>query len=267
MNAVGAGVRLEPSLAGEAGRRLFMCRHVPAAPSHPVRLVVLCYPLMHEYERCHRLYRQLAAAAAQAGLHVLRFDYRGTGDSPGESEDISFESLCADTVAAIEQGQRLAGATSVTLVGTRVGANVAAEVAASRTDVTEVLLWNAVTDRAALASEWLGVQNRFEAGMGYPASASPPPEILGMPLAPALARWLMAGPAPCPLTARAGVKQAWWLRDTPDDKWPAAMVAAGIHVNRREDEPAAPWRQEPMEAVVPASVLKDMVAWLTTVPR
>ncbi|MBI1398036.1 MAG: alpha/beta fold hydrolase [Betaproteobacteria bacterium] len=262
--AASARDRIEPVLVGDPGSRIFVCRHVPQTPRHPARLVVLCYPLAHEYERCHRAVRQLAVALARAGLHVVRFDYRGTGDSDGEPEDVSLDALCEDANRAIAHGLRLSGASDVALFGVRAGATVAARVAAARTDVTDVVFWSAVTDGAALRQEWLELQHRFEAGMGFPASDDPPPEILGMPLSRALVDGLLAGPVACPFGERGSVRRALWLGEAVDGGWDEAMRRAGIAVTRSDTDVAVPWRQEPSEAVVPVPLLNEIVSWLST---
>ena len=45
---------------------------------------MLCYPWGSEYIYAHRSLRLLAQRRAAAGIHTLRFDYFGTGDSDGD---------------------------------------------------------------------------------------------------------------------------------------------------------------------------------------
>src|SRR6187402_2642822 len=56
---------------------------VPSA----ARGVVLCQPFGREAMWVHKGWRVLAENLAAAGSPTLRFDYAGTGDSAGESED------------------------------------------------------------------------------------------------------------------------------------------------------------------------------------
>ena len=49
--------------------------------------VVLCQPFGREAMWVHKGWRVFAEALADSGAPTLRFDYAGTGDSAGESED------------------------------------------------------------------------------------------------------------------------------------------------------------------------------------
>jgi exosortase A-associated hydrolase 1 len=71
----------------------------------------------------HRQFTLLARAVAGAGFPVLRFDYRGMGDSEGAARD--FERIDDDIAAAIEALQREAGVARVVLWGLCDGASAA----------------------------------------------------------------------------------------------------------------------------------------------
>ncbi len=49
---------------------------------------MLCAPIGSEYTRSHRSLRHLADRFARAGIPAVRFDYHGTGNSPGWSMPI-----------------------------------------------------------------------------------------------------------------------------------------------------------------------------------
>lgn len=127
--------------------RLFAFLHLPDAPLQGA--AVLCAPLAEEKLWSHRVFVSFARALAGRGFAVLRFDYRGEGDSDRGFEESDFDSRVADTHAAIDELKRLApGAGPVTLVGLRLGATIAAAAAATRDDVEQLLLWDPVTDGA-----------------------------------------------------------------------------------------------------------------------
>lgn len=152
---------------GTSSRPLFGVYHAPrSSPSE--RGVVLCYPIGQEYMRGHRAFRQLALLLARSGFHVLRFDYYATGDSAGASEEGSPDQWLADVEAAIDELKDMAEVERVSLVGARLGAALAAQVAGRRDDVDRVVLWDPVVGGAAYVEEvlmapgarsWPGVGN------------------------------------------------------------------------------------------------------------
>jgi len=94
--------------------------------------------------------RQLALKLALSGCHTLCFDYFGTGDSGGDESDTDLAGCEADVESAIEALTDIAGTPQVTLIGLRVGANIAANVAARRAPIVEALvLWDPIISGSA----------------------------------------------------------------------------------------------------------------------
>lgn len=179
-----------PFYFGEATRRLYGIYTPPT--SHPLaKGVVLCYPWGQEYVRAHRSFRILADALAAKGLHVLRFDYFGTGDSAGEGYELDLEGCRGDVVAAVDELRSMSGVPRVALVGLRLGATLAAATAALEPRVRRLALWDPVVDgrtyvdelrrHAGGTSEWPGVP---EAEVPAPDDDGEPPsvEVDGFPL-------------------------------------------------------------------------------------
>lgn len=104
---------------------------------------MLCNALGREYLLSHPSYRYLAQRLAQAGWHVLRFDYYGTGDSAGEDLDATVEQWLEDIGEAINELRESQDLSEITLVGLRAGALLAAK-AAQRNEVQRLILWDPV---------------------------------------------------------------------------------------------------------------------------
>lgn len=134
-----------PLFFGSEERRLFCLYTAPGGtPSN--RGVVLCNPWGNEALSSHRSYRLLSELLARAGLHVLRFDYHGTGDSGGLFPADGLDGWIRDAIMAVEELRTLTGARRIGLVGLRLGAAVAAGVAALDRGVRQVALWDPVCD-------------------------------------------------------------------------------------------------------------------------
>jgi alpha-beta hydrolase superfamily lysophospholipase len=113
--------------------------------------VLLLQPGVHEYMRAHWAFRSLAGALAARGFAVLRFDYRGTGDSAGEPEATTFEACVDDACVAAEELRDAGMVQDLVLIGMRLGAAVALRASAKLPFARRVLLWNPiVTGRAYL---------------------------------------------------------------------------------------------------------------------
>ena len=100
------------------------------------RGVVLCPAFGLEGLTARRAWGDLADRLADAGLPTLSFDWPGTGDSTGDDRDPDrLAAWCAGLGSAIDTLRRETGVAEIALVGLRLGATIAAEVAARRGDV------------------------------------------------------------------------------------------------------------------------------------
>ena len=104
----------ETTLFGCADDTLLGILARPATPENTAVVVVVGGP---QYRAgSHRQFVLLSRTLAAAGIAVLRFDYRGMGDSSGIQRD--FERVSADIGAAIDTLQkRLPGLTQIALWG------------------------------------------------------------------------------------------------------------------------------------------------------
>lgn len=126
--------------------------------------VLLCPPLGQDLIRCHRLYRQLAHVLAGQGTAALRFDYYGTGDSAGGSEEVEWLRCLEDVATAAEELRLRSGCERIVGFGARLGASLALA-AADNARLDELILWDPVLDGAAhvAALDALQAALRFDA--------------------------------------------------------------------------------------------------------
>jgi pimeloyl-ACP methyl ester carboxylesterase len=181
---------MTPAFFGTSERRLFGI-HAPArgGAARP-RAAVLCYPWGQEYIRAHRSMKQLANLLSGAGRHVLRFDYFGTGDSAGEMLEADLPGWERDIETAMEEARDVSGASSVALVGLRLGANLAAKVAAAHPkQVESLVLWDPILSGEEYIAEILhtdAAHLQRPQPLQLPAELGRGLQVLGFPLSEGL---------------------------------------------------------------------------------
>ena len=103
-----------------------------SAAASPRAGILLLPPFFHEWQRGYRLFALLAEALAVRGTSVLRFDYRGTGDSSGADTEFLPSRALDDADVALSLLREHCEA-PVTLLGVRGGALLAEALALRRT--------------------------------------------------------------------------------------------------------------------------------------
>jgi hypothetical protein len=102
--------------------------------------VVICSSLYEDFLRNYRREVLLSRALAAGGLAAARFHYRGSGNSEGDSEGLSFDRMVADAMTVGRSLREASGDPSIAYLGTRLGGLVAA--AASKADgAAPLALW------------------------------------------------------------------------------------------------------------------------------
>ena len=91
--------------------------------------VLIVPPLGYEYWSSHAALRELATRLSAQGHIVLRLDFTGTGDSTGDLEDVDSLAIWRTDILAGAETMRRLGASTITLVGLRLGASLALAVA------------------------------------------------------------------------------------------------------------------------------------------
>lgn len=164
----------------------------------------ICAPLGLEYMRTHYALRLLGAQLADAGFHVLRFDYRGTGDSEGVIGSGQLPLWQEDIAAAVAELQALSGAQRIGLIGLRAGAVLAATaLAEGRCSAERLVLWDPVVSGRAYLESLQRMHAQLNDRRPRPADAGD--ELLGAPfpadLRAALSGLDLAGVVAGPLAA------------------------------------------------------------------
>lgn len=128
------------------GERVAASVHIPDITPAPG--VVMCHGFTGQRMEAHFLFVKAARALCDAGLHVLRFDFRGSGESEGLFRDMTISSEIDDALAALAVLRAEPGVESerVGLVGLSLGGLVAACAAGRDGDVRALVLWSAVAD-------------------------------------------------------------------------------------------------------------------------
>jgi pimeloyl-ACP methyl ester carboxylesterase len=141
------GPVIEPFFFGPLNRKIFATFH-PSASSNSVMLTVICPPLFSEYMRVHAVLRKLAILLAEHQQDVLRFDYRGTGDSFEDLRAVTIADWVDDIASAVREGRDLSGSGAVQVVGVRAGALLACKALGKSRDIQRFVLWDPVPSGA-----------------------------------------------------------------------------------------------------------------------
>jgi pimeloyl-ACP methyl ester carboxylesterase len=235
------GMRVAVDFIGSATSELFGIRSLPAG--EPIAAAVLCAPFGIEHVRNYRNQMQLAYRLARAGVSVQRFDYRGSGNSPGEPEAMTFDSMVQDAHLAAE---RLSASVTgpLAFIGIRLGGLVAAATA-ERYPGAPVALWEPVVDGSAYFRQlrpWATAEQATLGGSNHGSedvdeAAVAPVDVFGYPLFPALEQSLerrsisSLGADHDVLLAQIGRRSE--LRDEYiglKQRWDESSVALTIHI-------------------------------------
>ena len=117
--------------------------------------VVFCHPFAEEKLIAHRVMVNLARKIAGAGIHCLRFDYMGHGDSDGNFEDATVETRLSDIQCAAKCLKEQVAVSNVGLIGIRFGATLAALACESAPDIDAIALISPIIQGKAYIEQCL----------------------------------------------------------------------------------------------------------------
>lgn len=145
---------MTPFFFGPPTRRLYGVYHPPAGSHRAPLQVLLCPAFGQEAVRTHRLLRLLAEQLGRQGIHAMRFDYFGTGESSGADEEGRLSQWRDDIVLAQQELDRRTRAAHSVWLGVRLGATLALQASGtSPSPPHRMVLWEPILDGPAYLRE------------------------------------------------------------------------------------------------------------------
>lgn len=129
------------------GQAVYGMMHLPEG-KEKFPAVALCHGFTGNRIEAHRLFVKMARMLAANGIAALRFDFRGSGESEGDFEQVTVSGEITDALAALEflRKQPEIDANRIGLLGLSLGGCVATCTAARDGKVKALVLWAAVSD-------------------------------------------------------------------------------------------------------------------------
>lgn len=227
------------------------------------RGAVLCPPVGPENDYTHRLLGELADRLAEAGVSVLRLDYRGTRNSlPCDDPSRPVAAWVESAAAASRWLRAEAGVKDVALVGLRFGAAVAVACAEAQGGIDRLVLLAPVGSGQAYRRELAMLARVSREEMRLPAHVAK--DDVGMGLSPeTLAD--MSNLELCVGPVRPARRALALMRPgaATDRKLIERMQAAGCEIEEAPFEGYATLMTRPEDAVYPQAAFGQVVEWLS----
>jgi amino acid adenylation domain-containing protein len=169
---------------GDAPRRLFGMHHA-SADARAGRPLLVPAPLLQEGVVCQRALWTVCDALAASGGQALRFDWYGSGESAGDSAELTLEGMASDLARA----QAFIGG-DPRILALRSASLPVLHAALARGQAVDLVLWDPCLSGARLLARWRG-QHRVQltaAGRYLREGRAPvaADELLGFDLSPGL---------------------------------------------------------------------------------
>ena len=144
-----------PIVFDSKGQQVVGMLHLPEGPGRfPAAL--LLHGFVGNKTENHRMFVKLSRQLADHGIASLRFDFRGSGDSGGESEELTIRSEVTDALEAIKflANHKRINSRRLALIGMSMGGTIAAHVVArEKSRVKSLVLWAPVAEGAGILDD------------------------------------------------------------------------------------------------------------------
>ena len=237
------------------------CWHHLATGSQQQNLtLVICAPMGYEYTHSHRSLKFLADTAAQSGFPVFRFDFHGSGDSPGdELANNKIALWLTEIQAVVKQAKRSYPDNKVCLLGLRFGATLAYMATAS-SPVDELVVWEPVVKGRRYIRELVAVSK-----LSATASDENQPyiESAGFLMSADTAKAIQHIDLLQQLPSVTGKVYCLYRDDVAGDSaLLESLHDAGFFAERGESPGFAEMMAEPQDTVLPEQSVNTIVRWL-----
>ncbi len=244
------------------GQPVFGWLHQPSERETIDHGVIICPPIGYEQLHSHRSLRYLADCLARESIPTLRFDWHGTGDSPGNDEDPHRVSTWLHNIRDASEWMRThLGCRKVSLIGLRLGATLAA-LASADNRIDHLVLWSPVTKGRAYVREMKAISLTSETPIQKPKAPSDDIEAAGFSLTAETANALSAIDLLQIHPNCQRILVVSRVKHSEDERLCNQWATAGIHVQQTAAPGFAEMMVEPHRSQVPHRAIQQIADWV-----
>ncbi len=130
------------------GETLFGMSHLPEGKDRALPAVLFLHGFLGDKLEAHRIFLKMAHLLEKEGIASLRFDFRGCGESEGDSKALTLDSMVSDAKAALSflKQQPKIDSSKIALLGMSLGGGIASILAGTVPGISALVLWAPVAD-------------------------------------------------------------------------------------------------------------------------
>lgn len=149
--------RIKADLIQGGAGKLFALHYAPQNITSDTECFVVAASFAEEMNRCRYMNTMFAQQISQFNYGFLSIDAYGTGDSEGEFKDSNWEQSCQDLLGAVTYARTL-GYQKISILGVRLGALQALQVAQETKHLQRLILWQPVISGQAALIQFLRIR-------------------------------------------------------------------------------------------------------------